>query len=77
MTTQKSLYTLLIATCLFAATGSSTTAAVAPEAGVRLHTEANYGGRTLQFSPNTTHNTTLQIKDKNQISSLEVPPDIK
>ena len=77
MTTQKSLYTLLIAICLFAATGSSTTAAVAPEAGVRLHTEANYGGRTLQFSPNTTHNTTLQIKDKNQISSLEVPPDIK
>ena len=73
MAAQNFLSRLLIAACLTATAASTVVAAVAPKTGVRLYTEANYSGRTLQFSPDKTYNKTLQAKDQNQISSLEVP----
>ncbi len=74
------LSTLLSLTAVLAASVgsySSAIAALAPETGVRLYTETNYTGRTLQFPPNTTHSVTLQPKDQDQISSIEVPVGFK
>lgn len=77
MAAHNSLSRLLIATCITATAASTAVAAVAPKTGVRLYTEANYSGRTLQFSPNKTYSTTLQAKDQNKISSLEVPTGLE
>ena len=77
MKIQQRLLTACFATTSIAIIGSvrslTAGAAVAPESGVRLYTEANYSGTSLLFSPGQTYRATLDPEYKNRISSLQVP----
>ena len=73
MKLQPLLLALQLSTVAILGIPSATHAAVAPDTGVRLYTGANYTGKALQFSPDTTNNVTLDLSRKDQVSSIEVP----
>lgn len=52
-------------------------AAIAPDSGVRLYTEANYSGTELVFAPGEPYSVALDTAYKDQISSLRIPTGTK
>lgn len=72
-----SSFLFMIPTVTAAVFPNAVEAAVAPESGVRLYTEANYSGTRLQFSPGETYDVSLDADYRNQISALYVPEGVE
>ncbi|MGB3296556.1 MAG: hypothetical protein WBB01_26520 [Phormidesmis sp.] len=80
MKIQQRLLTACFATVSIATIGgvrSIADAALAPESGVQLYSEAHYSGTRLLFSPGKTYSVTLDPEYRNKISSLQVPDGFK